>query len=215
MTWLRGLTFLLGSQIVILIVLFFWISSFLLMLVFVLQWLSLNWEILIMVLSHFHWFSIRLTTGCTVLLLWLFSSWLAQTSWSFERCSMGGYVVCKRVPAPPIFQDTHPLTQLAPLSKIFVCPPLCSAPPPFKEAWRGIASHPARAPQYTPRIILGALLLRILHLKIPRLVFVFNLVLVLHVAPPPPQKKCFIISHFEITFLLLSKLVLSLAPWKW
>ena len=188
MTWLRGLTFLLGSQIVILIVLFFWISSFLLMLVFVLQWLSLNWEILIMVLSHFHWFSIRLTTGCTVLLLWLFSSWLAQTSWSFERCSMGGYVVCKRVPAPPIFQDTHPLTQLAPLSKIFVCPPLCSAPPPFKEAWRGIASHPARAPQYTPRIILGALLLRILHLKIPRLVFVFNLVLVLHV-PPPPKKK--------------------------
>ena len=124
---------------------------------------------------------------------------------------MGGYVVCKRVPAPPIFQGTHPLTQLAPLSKIFVSPPLCSAPPPFKEAWRGIASDPARAPQHAPKMILGALLLRTLHLKIPCLVFVFNLVLVLHV---PPQKKSFIITHFETTFLLLSKLVLSLAPWK-
>ena len=43
MTLLRWLTFLLGSQTVILIVLLFWISFFLLTLVFVLQW-----EILIM-----------------------------------------------------------------------------------------------------------------------------------------------------------------------
>ena len=44
MTLLRWLTFILGSQTVILIVLIFWISFFLLMLVFVLQWLSLHWE---------------------------------------------------------------------------------------------------------------------------------------------------------------------------
>ena len=46
-------TFLLGSQTVILIVLLFWTYFFLLMLVFVLQWISLNWEILIMLLSQF------------------------------------------------------------------------------------------------------------------------------------------------------------------
>ena len=43
MTLLRWLTFLLGSQTVILIVLLFWIYFFFLMLVFVLQWLSLHW----------------------------------------------------------------------------------------------------------------------------------------------------------------------------
>ena len=43
MTLVRWLTFLLRSQTVILIVLLFWISFFLLMLVFVLQWLSLHW----------------------------------------------------------------------------------------------------------------------------------------------------------------------------
>ena len=47
MTLLRWLTFLLESQTVILIVLLFWIYFFLLALVFVLQWLSLHWEILI------------------------------------------------------------------------------------------------------------------------------------------------------------------------
>ena len=46
MTLLRWLTFLHGSQTVILIVLLFWTYFFLLMLVFVLQWLSLHWEIL-------------------------------------------------------------------------------------------------------------------------------------------------------------------------
>ena len=40
-TLIRWLTFLLGSQAVILTVLYFWISFFLLMLVFDLQWLSL------------------------------------------------------------------------------------------------------------------------------------------------------------------------------
>ena len=49
-TSLRWLTFLLGSQT--LVVLLFWIYLFLLTLVFVLQWLSLHWEILIMLLSQ-------------------------------------------------------------------------------------------------------------------------------------------------------------------
>ena len=53
MTFLRCLTFLLGSQTVTLTVLLFWTYFFLLMLVFVLQWLSLHWEILIMLLSQF------------------------------------------------------------------------------------------------------------------------------------------------------------------
>ena len=53
MTLLRWLTFLLGSQTVILIVLVFWIYFFLLALVFALQWLSLHCEILIMFLGQF------------------------------------------------------------------------------------------------------------------------------------------------------------------
>ena len=53
MTLLRWLTFLLGSQTLILIVLLFWIYLLLLTLVFVLQWLSLYYEILIMLLSQF------------------------------------------------------------------------------------------------------------------------------------------------------------------
>ena len=53
MTLLRWLTFLLGSPTVTVTVLLFWISFFLLVLLFVLQWLSLHWEILIMLLSRF------------------------------------------------------------------------------------------------------------------------------------------------------------------
>ena len=53
MTLLRWLTFLLRSLTVILTVLLFWISFFLLMLVFVLQWLSLHCEVLIILLSQF------------------------------------------------------------------------------------------------------------------------------------------------------------------
>ena len=41
-------------------------------------------------------------------------------------------IVCKGVPAHPPFYGTHPLTQLAPLIKIFVSPPLISIPPPFR-----------------------------------------------------------------------------------
>ena len=49
----QWLTFLLRSQTVILIVLLFWIYCFLLVQIFVLQWPSLHWEILIMLLSQF------------------------------------------------------------------------------------------------------------------------------------------------------------------
>ena len=53
MTLLRWLPFLLGHQTVILTFRLFWIYLFLLTLVFVLKWLSLNWNILIMLLSQF------------------------------------------------------------------------------------------------------------------------------------------------------------------
>ena len=53
MILLRWLTFLLKSLTAALTVLLFWIYLYLLMLVFVLQWLSLHWEILIMLLSQF------------------------------------------------------------------------------------------------------------------------------------------------------------------
>ena len=53
MTLLRWLTFLLKSVTVTSAVLLFWIYLFLMMLVFVLQWPSLHWEILIMLLSQF------------------------------------------------------------------------------------------------------------------------------------------------------------------
>ena len=52
-TLLRWLTFLLGSLTVALSILLFWTYFFLLRLVFVLQWLSLYWEILIIFLSQF------------------------------------------------------------------------------------------------------------------------------------------------------------------
>ena len=94
MTLLRWLTFLRGSQTVILIVLLFWTYFFLLMLVFVLQWLSLHWEILIILLSQFPFTSHQSHNGLPISLhsLWLFSCWLRWSSWSFERCSMGVYL---------------------------------------------------------------------------------------------------------------------------
>ena len=49
----RWLTFLLGILTVILTVLLFWIHFILLMLLFVLRWLSLHWKILIMLPSQF------------------------------------------------------------------------------------------------------------------------------------------------------------------
>ena len=53
MTFLRWLTFLLGSHTVTLIVLLSLISFFFLTLVFVLQWFCLHWEVVIMLVSKF------------------------------------------------------------------------------------------------------------------------------------------------------------------
>ena len=53
MTILRWLTSLLESQTMTFIVLLFWTYFVVLKLVFVLQWFSLHWEILIMLLSQF------------------------------------------------------------------------------------------------------------------------------------------------------------------
>ena len=60
----------------------------------VLQWLSLHWEILIMLLSQFPLTFHQIVTRCPVSLhsLWLFSCLLGWSLWSFERCSMGGYL---------------------------------------------------------------------------------------------------------------------------
>ena len=55
----RWTNFLLESLTVTLTVLLCWISLFLLILLFVFQWLSLNWEILIMLLSQFPLFFLQ------------------------------------------------------------------------------------------------------------------------------------------------------------
>ena len=91
-TLLRWLTFLLGSQTVILTVLLFWIYFLFLMLVFVLQWLSLHWEVLIMLLSHFPLNFYQIWCPVSSHSLILFLCWLGRYLWSFERCSMGGYL---------------------------------------------------------------------------------------------------------------------------
>ena len=90
-TLLRWLTFLLGSQTVILTVLLFWIYIFLLTLVFVLLRLSFHCEMLSCCCISFHWLSIIFTTGCPLSLhcLWLFSCWLGQCLWSFRDHFLG------------------------------------------------------------------------------------------------------------------------------
>ena len=86
MILLIRLTFLLGFQTVILIVLPFWIYFFLLTLVF---FVIVCWHSCFCV--SFHWISIKFTKGFPVSShsLWLFSCWLGRSSWLFERCSMG------------------------------------------------------------------------------------------------------------------------------
>ena len=91
MTLLRWLTFLLGFQTVILIVLLFWIYLFLLMLVFVLQWLSLHWETLIMLLPQFPLTFHQIHNRMPISLRSSWLCWLGWSLWSFKRCSMGGY----------------------------------------------------------------------------------------------------------------------------
>ena len=84
----------------------------------------------------------------------------------------------------------------------------------LQQAWQGMVrrNDHKRIPQQAPKINLGALLLYTLDIRLARLILIFNLVLILH--SPHPKEKCFVVTHFETIFLLLSKLVLSLAPWK-
>ena len=69
------------------------LDFFLVTLWFVPKWLSLHWGVLIMSLS-FYWRFIELKKGCPILSprLCLSSGWLGWSLWSFERCSMGGYL---------------------------------------------------------------------------------------------------------------------------
>ena len=69
---------LLGSLTVTPIVLLFWIYLFLLNLVFALQWLSLHWEIIIMLLSQFSLTFHETPNECPLSShsLWLFLCWL-------------------------------------------------------------------------------------------------------------------------------------------
>ena len=88
---LRWLTFLLGSLTVTLSILLFWICLFILMLVFVLQWLYLHRETQIMLLPQVLWTFIQTQRGCPFSShsLWLFLCWLRWSWLSFERCSLG------------------------------------------------------------------------------------------------------------------------------
>ena len=63
---------------------------FLLTLVFVLQWLSLHWENLIMFLAQSLLTFYQIHNGRLRLII---SVWSLQSSWSFESCSMGGYLL--------------------------------------------------------------------------------------------------------------------------
>ena len=74
----KWLTFLLASMTVTLTVLLLWIYLFLLMLIFVLQCLSLHWEILVMLLSQFPLTFYQIKKGCPISSnsFWLFSCWL-------------------------------------------------------------------------------------------------------------------------------------------
>ena len=72
----------------------FWIDLFLLMLVFVLQWLPSIGKFRQCCCLSYHWLSIKFITGCPLSShsLWLFQCWLGWSLWSLERCSMGGYL---------------------------------------------------------------------------------------------------------------------------
>ena len=92
MILLRWSTFLLGSLALTLSFMLFWIDLFLLDLIFVLKWLLLHWEILIML--FYYWLSFKLKGGCPLSSqsLRIFHCWLGQSLWAFERSSRGGYV---------------------------------------------------------------------------------------------------------------------------
>ena len=95
MTLLRWLTFPLGSQTITFRVFFFWISFFLLTLVFVLQWLSLHWTILIMLLSRFPLTFHQTQKEMSHSIIWFMTNLVLIGTvfvWSLDRCSMGGYL---------------------------------------------------------------------------------------------------------------------------
>ena len=77
-----------------LFLLLFWISFFLLTQVFVLWWLSFNWEILITLLSQFPltFHHIQNRMPCFIALCMAILMLIETSLWSFERCSMGGYL---------------------------------------------------------------------------------------------------------------------------
>ena len=70
------------------------LDFFFLVLVFVLQWLSLHLEILIMLLSQFPvtFYHIHNEMPASLRCLWLFSCWLGFSLQLFETQSMGGYL---------------------------------------------------------------------------------------------------------------------------
>ena len=79
MILLRWSTFLLGSLVLTLSFMLFWIDLFLLDLIFVLKWLLLHWEILIML--FYYWLSVKLKGGCPLSCqsLRIFQCWLGQS----------------------------------------------------------------------------------------------------------------------------------------
>ena len=63
--------------------------------VFALQWLSSIGKFWSCCCLRCHWLCSKLKMGSPFSLhsLWLFSCWLGQSSWSFERCSIEGYLL--------------------------------------------------------------------------------------------------------------------------
>ena len=93
-TLLRWLTFLCRSQTIILIALLFWTYFFLLMLVFVLQWLSLHWEILIMLLSQFPLTFHQIHNGMPHFISRLWLLWYPLPQWRWGIIFQGQWGVC-------------------------------------------------------------------------------------------------------------------------
>ena len=63
--------------------------------VFALQWLSSIGKFWSCCCLRCHWLCSKLKMGSPFSLhsLWLFPCWLGQSSWSFERCSIEGYLL--------------------------------------------------------------------------------------------------------------------------
>ena len=90
MTLFKWLTFVPECLTVTLTALLFWISFFLLMLVFILQWLPFHWEILIMLMSQFPLASQQTQNGMPrftayfmtiYVLIWIVCDYLRDVPW--------------------------------------------------------------------------------------------------------------------------------------